>query len=420
MAYIALVDCNNFYVSCERLFQPLFVQQPVVVLSNNDGCAVARSNEAKALGIQMGMPYFQFRHLAKRHRVKIFSSNYALYGDMSARVMQVLEHLSPQLEVYSIDEAFIDLSIVPSHELCSIAQDIQQKVKQWVGLPVSVGIGPNKTLAKIANHYAKKHPETQGVYSVLEPGHWHLACHQTSVDKIWGIGGRWAKKLNDLGIHTALQLQACDPAAMKRYFNINMQRTVQELQGQSVLSFEEITAKKQIMVSRSFGRPVTTLTELKEAVAHYAARAAEKLRAEQSLTCALHVFARTSVFKDAQQCYHNSVLLPFVLPTADTRQMIQAARRGMEMIYRPGYVYKKAGVLLCDLVGQHWQQFDLFAVDGSAEQQRVMKLLDQVNQKMGPRTLFYAAEGIQKPWQLKAGYRSPAFTTQWHALPLVR
>lgn len=416
----ALVDCNNFYVSCERLFRPDLKTRPMVVLSNNDGCVVARSPEAKGLGVKMAQPWFQLKELAHRHSILAFSSNYALYADLSHRVMAVLQALAPRIEVYSIDESFLDLTGIPQPN--ALARDTRQRIAQWIGLPVCVGIGATKTRAKLANHIAKKHPQLQGVFnleavSTAEETAW---LQQIDVTEVWGVGHRTGARLNGLGIRTVADLQGTETGYIQQQFGIMLARTVQELNGISCLELEEVAPpKQQIVSSRSFGRPVRTLEELRESVLSHCARAAEKLRQEGSVAQAVMVFAQTNRFKDTPQ-YSGSRLIPLVMPTQDSRLISRAAIAGLNDLFRPGFLYNKAGVMLSDLSASGVAQADLFRAEDSERSQTLMATIDRMNQKMGRGTVFFAGQGIQQRWRMQAGMKSPPYTTDWNSLQRVR
>ena len=337
---IALVDCNNFYVSCERVFNPKLVDRPVVVLSNNDGCAVARSNEVKAMGVKMGTPWFKMKDLARQEGIVACSSNYALYADMSNRVMSILAHYSPCQEVYSIDECFLDLTSSPNSDLCQYGQDIREQVRQWTGLPVCVGISSTKTLAKLANHIAKKNPQFSGVcdlnaMTTEERDNWFS---RMGVGEVWGVGSRLSLKLGELGISSVLDLKRADPAMLRSRFSVMMEKTNRELNGMVCIEMEEISpSKKQIMSSRSFGVPVSDLQSLEESVALYAARAAEKLRRQKSYSGSVQVSIQTSPFNPTVPYYGNSIRVSLPTSTDDTMQIAKAALWGLKRIYRAGY-----------------------------------------------------------------------------------
>lgn len=420
---IALVDVNNFFVSCERVFNPRLEGKPVVVLSNNDGCAIARSNEAKALGVRMAAPWYQLRELARQHGIVACSSNYGLYADMSNRVMAILATFSPEQEIYSVDECFLDLTGFRSSPLAEYGQSIRQRVRQWTGLPVCVGIGPSKTLAKLANHIAKKNPQFNGVcdLNAMTPAQRESWFSRLPVGEVWGIGPRLVPKLAAIGIHHVLDLQRADPSSLRSRFSVVMEKTIRELNGIPCLELEQMSApRKQIVSSRSFGIPVMDLQSLEESVTLYISRAAEKLRRQRSCAGAVHVYIRTSPFDAREPYYGDGMTIPLPLPTDDTRQLAAVALWGLKRLYRPGYRYQKAGVMLSELVPAASRQTDLFSADAATGKSgRLMQVLDQVNRTMGRQTLKLAGEGLSQPWKMKQGNRSPSYTTRWDALPVV-
>lgn len=418
----ALVDCNNFYASCEKLFRPDLTNVPIVVLSNNDGCVVARSKEAKALGIKMAVPVFQIQDQIQQHGIKLFSSNYALYADLSCRVMTILEGLAPRVEVYSIDEAFLDLSGLGSAvSLLEFGQNIKDTVAQWVGLGVCVGIAPTKTLAKLANHAAKKYPATGGVVDLTQPERQQRLLAITPVTDVWGVGRRLGNRLEIMGIKTALDLAKCAPATIRNSFSIVLERTVRELNGESCLELEELPpTKQQIMCSRSFGSRITTLGQMSEAIAQYTARAAEKLRQENQQAKMLTVFVQTSQFKESSKVYSNSTTGELVLPSDDTRDLNELAMQLLKRIWREGYSYNKGGVMLSDFYDQNTYQPGLFDdVTKRPNSTKLMAVLDKINQS-GLGRVFLARQGMHSAWGMKRDHLSPAYTTRWTDLPTVR
>lgn len=426
MSVFALVDANNFYASCEKLFNPKLKDRPVVVLSNNDGCVVARSAEAKALGVAMGVPWFKIRAEARRHRIVAFSSNYALYADMSNRVVDILSSFSPNIEVYSIDESFLDLSGLNQQEHAAYCAEIRQRVADWLGLAVCVGIGSTKTLAKLANHCAKKALAGQeGVcdLNTLSSEALNQLLSRIEVGEVWGIGRKLAPRLNAMGIHTVRQLRDADAETLRVRFSVVLERTVRELRGISCLDMETVVPdRQQIMCSRSFGQLTRTRQELEEAVASYIGRAAEKLRKQESLAGAVQVFVRTNIFKPEAPQYQRSMTVPLPEATADTRVLTIWALRILRRIYRPGYAYHKAGVMLLELIPAAHQQLSLLATDLVATNRntRLMTTLDTINSRYGRGTLRLAAEGIAKPWQMRRERMSPRYTTAWEQIPNVR
>lgn len=418
----ALVDCNNFYVSCERAFNPKLEGKPVVVLSNNDGCAVARSAEVKALGIKMAEPWFKIEKLAKQYGVIAYSSNYALYGDMSARVMSLLSTFSPKQEIYSIDECFLDLDGFDPSSLIVYGQKIRNAVKQNVGIPVCVGIAYTKTLAKLANHCAKK--GYAGENSVCDFGRltdWQRSDLFTKipVGDVWGVGRRTTEALQKMGINTVEELRCADTEYIRQQFSIVLERTVKELNGIPCIELDEVgTPRQQIIVSRSFGTPVMNLDDLSESVAYFTTLAAEKLRHDRSVTSTLCVQIRTNPFSEKEPQYQSAKVIALPSPTDDTLKLVNAAMRGLNAIYRPGFRYKKSGVLLMALQPKESVQPTLF--DEPAEQSKsdnMMRVMDRINNKMGAGTLSIAASGITKRWAMRRESKSPSYTTEWSELP---
>ncbi|MBB3356042.1 DNA polymerase V, partial [Rhizobium sp. BK049] len=374
-APIALVDCNNFYASCERVFQPTLRGKPVVVLSNNDGCVIARSNEAKALGIAMGAPWHLNRDTFAKQGVIVRSSNYSLYGDMSARVMKILGEQAPEIEIYSIDEAFLGLGGLETRMVAHM-RDARAAVLQWTGIPVSVGIAPSKTLAKVANRIAKKTPECGGVLALMGEAEQTAALGTLELTDLWGLAGRMETRLQALGITTPLQLRDADPKWIRSQFSVVMERMVLELRGQACLQLEDAVAARQtIMASRSFGRPVETLDEMEEAVATYISRAAEKMRRQNLVTPALQVFLITNRFREDEPQYSGQHTVHLPIATADTSRLIRGALHGVRQIWREGYRYKKAGVVCLDLHPAERIQETLFHQADSMERRQLMASL---------------------------------------------
>ncbi len=415
----ALVDCNNFYASCERVFNPKLNGRPIVVLSNNDGCVVARSNEAKALGIGMGVPEFQIRPLLRAHRVHVFSSNYTLYGDMSQRVMETLEQFSPDVEVYSIDEAFLSLVGFERRNLVEHGRLIRRTVLQWTGIPVSVGIAETKTLAKIANRIAKRTPDTGGVFDLLACPDREALLGRVAVEDVWGIGPNHARLLKQHGITTARQLAGADDQWIRKRMGVVGLRLVMELRGVSCLDLEQCPAPKQSLTcSRAFGKLINTFAEMEEAVSVYTSRVAEKLRRGGLAATVLTVCLTTNEFKEGPQ-YSNALTLNLPVVTDSTSELIRCALHGIRAIYRDGYLYKKAGVILTGLVPANQTQADLFDDRDRGRSKRLMSALDSINDRWGAGTLHYASSGITKAWKTQFHRRSPAYTTDWDELPVV-
>lgn len=425
MRTIALIDVNNFYVSAERVFNPKLEGKPVVVLSNNDGCVVARSAEVKALNIPMGEPWFKLKDIAKQHGIIAYSSNYALYADMSNRIMTVLSEFSHRQEIYSIDECFLDLTGHPQDPK-QTGHLIRQRIKQWVGVPVCVGIATSKTLAKLSNHVAKKRSQYQGVcnFNAMSPIEISDILESIEVGEVWGIGRKLNAQLKAGGIHTVRQLRDFDVTRLRNRFGVVMERTVRELRGESCIEMSDIAPpKQQIISSRSFGRYVSDLPALEEAVSSYMSRAAEKLRKQHSVASTLYVYIRTNPHKDGEPQYSPGLMIGLEHATCDTMKLVEVALKGLRQIYREGYRYQKAGVMLSDIRPAGIVQGELFAPElpkPSSAQSKLMETLDQINRKMGKGTLKIASEGIQQHWQMKRGNVSPAYTSRWSELPVVR
>ncbi len=417
----ALVDCNNFYASCERVFNPALENKPIVVLSNNDGCIVARSREAKRIGIPMASPVFKCETLIRKYGVHVFSSNYALYGDMSRRVMDILSEMAPVVEIYSIDEAFLDLTGFSEIDLDKFSIMIRKKIRKWTGIPVSVGIGPTKTLAKIANHVAKKNPSLKGVFNITDHPATEKILDQIKVDDIWGIGRKYAYFLNRHCIYTALQLRFASLEWVRKNMKINGLRTVSELQGISCIPMDNMPLpKKGITSSRSFGVPVKRYDDLREALSSYVVLAAEKLRLQKSVTSAVYVFVTTNRFKKKDPQYSNSFTALLSVPTSFTPKLIKCACECLKKIYRSGYSYKKTGVIFTEIVPESSIQQSLFDTDqNDLKSRNLMKAVDRINARLGKETLRYAATGINRIWKMKRELCSPRYTTCWHELPKV-
>lgn len=419
---IALVDCNNFYVSCERMFNPRLEGKPVVVLSNNDGCAVARSNEVKALGIKMGEPWFKMEKIARQHGIIAYSSNYTLYGDLSSRVMSVLSSFSPKQEIYSIDECFLDLDGFDPKTLMAYGQTIRQAVKRNVGIPVCVGIADTKTLAKLANHCAKKGLDgNDGVcdFGQLDERQRRALFAGIPVNEVWGVARRITERLLSMNIKTVEDLRAANLKMIRSQFSVVLERTVRELNGVPCIELEEAgTPRQQIMVSRSFGQTVTAFDDLSESVAYFTTRAAEKLRHDGSVAASLCVYIRTNPFRADEPQYQRSIIVPFNQSSDDTARLVKAARMGLKEIYRAGYRYKKSGVLLMGLQPKGSVQANLF--DNPVRQARSdnrMRVMDTINRKMGQGSLTLAATGIRQRWVMRRDRKSPNYTTDWNEIP---
>lgn len=418
---IAMVDCNNFYVSCERVFNPSLEGRPVVVLSNNDGCVISRSNEAKALGIRMAEPVFKRKAFFEAQGVQIRSSNYALYGDLSARVMQVLARFSPDVECYSIDEAFLRFRAWSPRRLKATAREIRRTVFQWTGIPVCVGLARTKTLAKIANRLAKKTPASGGVWWLDDPSDVRLRLSRIEVGDIWGIGRRYARFLNGQGITSALQLSRRPRDWVRRNLTVSGLHTVMELNGVACIPFGESPPPARTLVcSRSFGKRVSDLRGLEEALSTRVQEAAAKLRRRHLVAGVVRVFIETSPFHP-EAAYANSGSLPLEVPTADTPALHKAALRILRGIYRPGFAYKKAGVMFLDLQPEGCRQlsFGDFSRPAARPRKALMQVMDRMNAVYGRGTLTFAASGFgAKPWHLRQEHRSRRYTTRWAELPV--
>lgn len=429
-----LVDCNNFYVSCERVFNPSLRGKPVVVLSNNDGCIIARSNEAKALGIPMGAPLHLYKTLIKQNKIFTYSSNYTLYGDMSSRVMSVLNYFIPNIEIYSIDEAFLNLKNFNIQSLQDEMFKIRERIYQWTGIPVSIGIGPTKTLAKLANKIAKKN-SSKGVYILTVSTQLTHILSDMKLEDIWGVSKGWGNRLRSIGINNPRQLQQANPRQIRTLISVVGERIIYELRGQPCLALEEVINKKSITVSRSFGNMINDKDSLKKALANYAARAAEKLRYQDSVCGGIYVFINTNRFRERDLQYSNSATINFDELTDSTTIIIEKSFKLLENLYRPKYNYKKIGVTLLGLKQKDDGSSDNYIIQGSLfipnADQKIhmsrscdrMKLIDNINTKMGKMTIFHGSQGVIKnsrniksepdKWRMRSCYKSPFYTTNW-------
>ncbi|MCL9683850.1 Y-family DNA polymerase [Legionella maioricensis] len=414
----ALIDCNNFFASCERLFRPDLRNKPLIVLSNNDGAIISRSNEAKALGIKMGEPYFKVKGFCKQHHVHVFSSNYTLYRDLSQRIMSILEEAWDNVEIYSVDEAFLDLSMMPFHLHESFCAELQKKILKYTGIPTSIGIGPTKTLAKAANYLCKKELKDP-IFNIGGQQHW---LKNMSVADVWGIGRQWHKKLVQQGIYTAHDLAIINPHLLRKQYNVVMMRTAMELQGISCSGLVPAEPKQSILSSRSFGVMQTELAPLSQAVSAHCTHVYEKLRQQHSLAQSIYVFVKTNRFREDLAQYNRSAAIELVTPTDDLRLITHHAKKCLQKIYKSGFQYKKVGVCLEALVSKDHYQLDLFhqANKSLPKTEQVMTILDEINRKYGRNTMKLAAEGFSKSWAMKSELKSPAYTTQWSDLPLVK
>lgn len=416
-----LIDCNNFYCSCERLFRPELEKRPVIVLSNNDGCFISRSDEVKHLGIPMGAPYFKYKNEVEKMGAVLFSANFSLYGDISARINNILRSYCAQMEIYSIDESFLFFKDIDDKHLTALAVEIRQKIKKWVGIPTSIGIGETKTLAKLANKIARnENPDNNGVYNF---------CTEQAVDKklsslpvslIWGVGRQSALLLQANEIRTVLALRQANDAWLKQKMGIVGVRIATELRGISCLDLEEVRPRKKgITSSRSFGRPITTIQELKESIATYISRAAEKLRDDRCLASCIHVYTRTDKFKP-NEYYNGHYSIPLPCPTAYTPELSAYALKALELIYVPNQKYKKAGVMLTGIIPNTENQLNLFMdPKNNKKQKQLMKAFDAINNRYGRHVMRFAAEGTTQLWGAKREQRSPSYTTEWDKLVTV-
>jgi DNA polymerase V len=416
----AVIDCNNFFVSCELAFNPALKGKPVVVASNNDGVIVSRSKEAKKIGIPMGAVIFKWRDLIDRYQVKIFSGNFALYGDMSRRVMQSLQLLAPKIEIYSIDEAFIDLSGIWRGDLLAYGRDIRSKILQWIGIPVSVGIGSTKTLAKAAVEIAKKNEQFAGVFSAEVPDfdNW---LERLPVGDIWGIGWRSSALLNRNGIFTAKQFKHLSETWVLQYMKVTGQRTLLELKGIPCVRRSDLRERRKgIISSRSFGKPVESLTQMEESVTLFTARAVERLRSDHSLASFIQVYITTNYHKQDESQYANSAGYQLVQPSCYTPAFIKSAKIALRTIFKPGFRYKKAMVMLSGITPDTQVQLNMFhQYHPDKRDRRLMRAVDILNQRYGRTTLEYAASGIKRAWKPRSESLSRRFTTSWADIPVV-
>ena len=415
---LALVDCNSFYVSCERLFNPRIRKKPVVVLSNNDGCIISRSNEAKALGIKMGEPYFKAKDIIVRNKVEVFSSNYSLYGDLSRRVMRTLKRFNAEIEVYSIDEAFIDLSNFPDDEVEKIGKEIRETVLQWTGIPTSIGIAKTKTLSKVANHIAKK--KQSGVTSLIGIDNLDPILEKVEINDVWGVGRQLTKFYQKNGIYNAKQLKNKSNTWIKKSSNVLGSRTAMELRGIPCINLETTQSKrKSCVVSRSFGKRIEKFQELKEAVANYCLNASEKIRSESLVAKAITVFVRTSPFQRNFSYYSNAKTIDFPIATNNSIEIVKTAVSILEKIFKNGYQYQKAGVMLAGLRNDDGRK-NLFSSEKDEKIKSLMQSIDNTNYRYGRSTLSLASAGVHKKWNMRRQYSSKIDTADFYCLPTIR
>jgi DNA polymerase V len=414
---IALVDCNNFYASCERVFNPKIENKPVIVLSNNDGCVIARSNEAKALGIKMGEPAFKLKNLIEKYNINVFSTNFALYGDLSKRVMNIMSTEVEKMEIYSIDEAFLDFSDYASKKR---GLAIREKVKKWTGIPVSVGIAPTKVLAKVAGHIAKKHTKS-GVFIFDDEDLIRRALNFFKVEDLWGIGSNTAKKLKSVGIHTALQFRQCDSSWVKRNLSVNGVRLQKELFGEVCYPIEtKIKRRKSICTARSFGSEINKLSKLKEVIGSHANTCATKLRKEKSCCTTVGVFLSTNPFKPQAKQYNPYTVTQLHVPTNDSMEIVKVAIKALESIYRGDCIYKKAGVVVSGTAPQEQTQLSLFDSLDRGKRENINIAVDKVNSLMGKNKVHLAVQGNGRKWKIKQERLSPCYTTRFADILEVR
>ena len=415
---LALVDCNSFYVSCERLFNPKIRRKPVVVLSNNDGCIISRSNEAKALGIKMGEPYFKAKDIIVKNKVEVFSSNYSLYGDLSRRVMRTLKRFNSEIEIYSIDEAFLDLSSFPDQDVEKIGKEIRETVLLWTGIPTSIGIAKTKTLSKIANHIAKK--KQSGVTNLIGIDNLDPILEKIEINDVWGVGRQLTKFYQKNGIYNAKQLKNKSNSWIKKSSNVLGSRTAMELRGVPCINLETTQVKrKSCVVSRSFGKRIEKFQELKEAVANYCLNASEKIRSESLVTKAITVFVRTSPFQRNFGYYSNAKTIDFPIATNNSIEIVKTAVSILEAIFKNGYQYQKAGVMLTGLRNDDGRK-NLFSSEKDEKINSLMRSIDNTNYRYGRSTLSLASAGVQKKWNMKREYSSKIDTADFYCLPKIK
>lgn len=413
-----LADCNNFYVSCERLLNPALEDKAVIVLSNNDGCVVSRSQEAKNLGIKMGEPYFKIREFCERAKVVVYSSNYELYGDISARVMNIYAEMCPEIEIYSIDEAFLKYPSMSPSEIMLIAQDLRKTIKRWVGIPICLGIAPTKTLSKVANDLAKKNKSI--ALDLSSPEVREKVFNTYFIGDVWGIGSQLTKKLNALGIYTVADFLRTDPLLIRKKMGVVGERLQLELQGVCCLDLEEATAKKSITRSRSFGKAITNETEIAEALSTYVASGCETLREQKSLATSIYVFLEVAAENSVEfQRFQLSTHANLDMATNDTSEIITAAKRCLKNIYQPHRRYRKCGIIFLDLIAEKDLVLDLFAKP-NPKRKLLMHTMDELNRTLGKNKVFLGAMGMSPTWKGRKELHSHHSTANWQRLPLVQ
>ncbi|MCK9611278.1 MAG: Y-family DNA polymerase [Bacteroidales bacterium] len=409
----ALVDCNNFYASCERVFNPKLEKKPVIVLSNNDGCVIARSNEAKLLGIKMGAPAFEFKSLIEKNKVHVFSSNFALYGDISNRVMNILYDMAPDVEIYSVDEAFLDLSSLKNENISAFAKKIRITIKQWAGIPVSVGVAPTKTLAKIANHLAKKNSSYANVMNFWEHDDTDNLLKHIPVTEIWGVGRAYGKFLQNKGITTVFDFKQADEPWVRKHMGVTGARTWMELRGVSCLPLNMVIPDKQsICTSRSFGKTLENYEDIEQATATFVSRAAEKLRQQYSCARSVNVFVMTNRFSDTPK-YVNSIMVQLPVASNITSELVHYSLKGLKKIFCKGYKYKKSGIILSDLIPENQLQYSLWDDTNRRKMTELMRIVDNINKEVGQDAVKLAVQGTRRKWKMHQERLSPQYTSRW-------
>ncbi len=408
----ALVDCNNFYASCERVFRPELNGQPIVVLSNNDGCVIARSNESKELNIPMGAPAFKYKQLFKHQKINVFSSNYALYGDMSARVMQMLTHFAPEIEIYSIDEAFLHYNTLTNIDFHKLGKTIQKDIFRSTGIPVSIGFGKSKALAKVANRIAKKFVDrTNNIYVIDTELKRIKALKWLKIGDVWGIGRQLCKRLQYYNIHTAMDLIQKSDAWVRKTMSVVELRLKKDLEGQPTIQIQEIKKKQSIATTRSFDKDYTTFEEIRERIVTFSVHCANKLRQQQSCCSNLYVFIRSNSFKQDQPQYRRGVTIQLPYPTNSSMELAQFAVQALKSIFRTGFQYKKAGVIVSHLTPQHKKQLTLFQAS-DPRHQKLLKVVDTINQNLGDQKIRLASQAPGRTWIMRQERLSPKYTTK--------
>lgn len=416
---IALIDCNSFYVSCERLFKPSLINKPVIVLSNNDGCIISRSSEAKALGVKMGEPYFKAKKIIAKNNIYVFSSNYSLYGDISRRVMKTLKYFAPEMETYSIDEAFLNLTIIPDEEILQFGKKIRETILQWVGIPTSIGIATTKTLSKIANHIAKK--EKSGIVSLINKKNIDHILKKIEIRDVWGVGRQLSKFYINNGIFNANQLKNVSNNWIKKNSNVLSSRTAMELRGVSCIALEIAQSKrKSCCVSRSFGKKIERLQELKESITNHCLNAAEKIRSESLLAKSITIFIRTSPFQKMEIHYSNSKTIDFPIATDNSIEIVKSAVFGLKSIFKKGYKYQKSGIILSGLCESKNYNDNLFSSTKDKRTKNLMRSIDYTNFRYGRSTLSLAVALSNKKWKTKRQHSSKIDTANFDCLPIVK